>query len=364
MSLTPTLRKAAILINSLDARSADALLDQMGEAQARRVRDAVLELGDIDPIEQERIIAEFLGGEQKPAVIATDDGIELSGSLALALRQPATIAKPAETAKPFAFLNDASNETIARCLLREHPQTIAVVIAHLPPSRAAAIIKQFPQAVRADVLLRVGEMDDMNMDVVREVESGLEAVLAPELRPNKRRGQGAAALQAILQASGEDFAPVGRDTDLAPTPPSFAATPKTFQPALNDVFAPTPAEPRRRVNTVVTKAGPSNTTRAPQLEFAQLCQLEDRAWAKILRAADSQVGLLALAGAPTELVDRLLRQLPPRDAAALQRKIEALGPVRLREIEYAQQMLARIAAQLADQGEIRLPQPRSFATAV
>jgi flagellar motor switch protein FliG len=103
--------------------------------------------------------------------------------------------------------------------------------------------------------------------------------------------------------------------------------------------------------------------RTPQLEFAQLCQLEDRAWGKILRAADSQVGLLALAGAPTELVERLLRQLPPRDAAALQRKMESLGPVRLREIEYAQQLLARIAAQLAEQGEIRLPRQRSFATA-
>ena len=59
MTLTPTLRKAAILISSLDARTGDALLEQIGEAQSQRVRDAVMELGDVPAEEQERILAEF-----------------------------------------------------------------------------------------------------------------------------------------------------------------------------------------------------------------------------------------------------------------------------------------------------------------
>ena len=92
-------------------------------------------------------------------------------------------------------------------------------------------------------------------------------------------------------------------------------------------------------------------------------QLDDRAWAKVLHAADAQLSLLALAGATPELVQRLLKQLPPRDARILERKMETLGPVRLRDIEHAQQQLARIAGQLAAQGEIRLPRQRPFATA-
>jgi flagellar motor switch protein FliG len=335
MKLTPTLRKAAILISSLDARSADALLDQMGEAMAQRVRDAVMELEDVDPLEQERIIAEFVGGQGQGAHPA-DDGVEVSGSLAQAITTaPATSSRAAlnkePSAAPFAFLQDAPTELIARQLLREHPQTVAVVLAHLPPPRAAAIVKQFPADVRADVLLRVGEIDDMHPEVVREVERGLEAVLAPALRSTRRRGAGAATLQAILNAGG--------DERRAPAD-----------------FAPPAARP--------VKEGPAEpANRAPQIEFALLTQLDDRAWGKILAATDSQIALLALAGAAPDFVQRLMRQLPPRDAAILQRKMETLGPLRLRDIEHAQQHVARIAAELAQQGVFRLPRPRAFATA-
>jgi hypothetical protein len=136
--------------------------------------------------------------------------------------------------------------------------------------------------------------------------------------------------------------------------------------------SPTAIRPTRRTPT--ERATPARTTSHPPepraaapsplftVEFAQLQSLDDRAWARILRATESQVALLALAGAPTTLVKRLLRQLPPREARLLERKMEQLGPVRLRDIERAQQQIARIAAELASEGEIRLPEPRAFAT--
>jgi flagellar motor switch protein FliG len=101
----------------------------------------------------------------------------------------------------------------------------------------------------------------------------------------------------------------------------------------------------------------------PGIDFQQLTALDDRAWAKVLRAADPELALLALSGGPPDLVRRLLGQLPPRDARLLERKMEQLGPVKLRDIDLAQQQLARIAARLAERGEIRLPRPKRFATA-
>lgn len=354
MTLHPTLRKAAILISSLDARSADALLEQMGEAQAQRVRDAIMTLDDINPLEQERIINEFLGGRVS---LPADDGVELGGSLAQTLHVGASRLSepsqrsPSEKARvPFAFLHEASGDLIARHLLREHPQTIAVVLAHLPPARAAAVVRHFPTEIQADVLLRVGDIDEMPMDVVHEVERGLEAAIVPEIQAARKRGSGAATLEAILTAAKE-------------TGGLLASAPK-IESRPHAAIRATPAALTRQAPALgrqSEKAGES--PRAPVIEFAQLSRLDDNAWAKILRVADAQVSLLALAGASADLVERLLRQLAPRDAHILQRKMETLGPVRLRDIEHAQQQLARIAVQLAAQGELHLPQPRRFATA-
>ena len=372
MKLSPALRKAAILISSLDARSADALLDQMGEAQARRVRDAVLELGDIPPHEQEAVIAEFLGNDSPVATTTIDDGIELAGSLATlppsAAQQPATILTAAEPPpKPFSFLHEAACDTIARHLQREHPQTIAVVLAHLPPAKAASLVAHFSAELQAEVLERVATIEEMDSEVVREVERGLEVVLAKDLQRARRRGSGVATLEAILNAAGEAREQLvqnvaRRDQQLAeqvaPAVVHKAAAPQ--MPTMPRRRLETPESPAERLVKSTRQEAP---LAPPAIEFAQLAQLDDRAWARLLRAADVQVSLLALAGATPELVDRLLSQLPPGDARALQRKMEQLGAVRLRDIERAQEHLARIATQLAARGEIRLPRLRPFATA-
>lgn len=373
MKLSPALRKAAILISSLDARSADALLDQMGEAQARRVRDAVLELGDIPPHEQEAVIAEFLGNDSPAATATIDDGVELAGSLATlpppGSYQPVSASPVAAEPprKPFSFLLDADCSTIARHLQREHPQTIAVVLAHLPPAKAASLVAHFSAELQAEVLERVATIEEMDSEVVREVERGLEVVLAKELQRTRRRGSGVATLQAILNAAGDAREQLVQNVARRDQQLAEQVAPAIVQKAAVPLA---PTMPRRRMETPESPAErlvKSNRQEAPlatpAIEFAQLAQLDDRAWARLLRAADVQVSLLALAGATPELVDRLLSQLPPGDARALQRKMEQLGAVRLRDIERAQEHLARIATQLAARGEIRLPRLRPFATA-
>lgn len=354
MKLTPTLRKAAILISSLDARSADALLEQMGETMAQRVRNAVMQLDDIDPREQEQIINEFLGS--KGGSRAVDDGIELAGSLAQRLPQTSAKYEPAAplaanepAPRPFTFLADAPSEVVARHLQREHPQTAAVVLAHLPPLQAAAVVRHLPSDLRADVLLRIGELEETDVEVLRELERGLEAALSPELSAKRKKGQGVATLEAILNAAGES-APVARSAEPAPT--KLPTAPQF-----------TPGFVEQRVVSKPQAVQTPEPSRSVELEFAQLYGLDDRSWARILATADPQVALLALAGATTELVDRLMRQLSPQEAKVIRRKMEQLGAVRLRDIERAQQQLARIAARLAAQGEIKLPAQRPFATA-
>jgi hypothetical protein len=100
-----------------------------------------------------------------------------------------------------------------------------------------------------------------------------------------------------------------------------------------------------------------------ELAFDDLAQLDDPSLAEVLRSADPQVVLLALTGASPDLVGRIRRRLPSREAKALKRKLEQIGPVRLRDVEHAQQQLARLASRLAARGLIRPPGTRRFAVA-
>lgn len=364
--LSPALRKAAILISSLDAPSADALLDQMSESDARKVRDAIMELNEFAPDEQERIIADFLGGSEDEEV-ASNDEVEFVISSAAAASVVAAPAAPAAT--PFAFLQEASPETVAKYLNREHPQTIAVVLAHLPPARAAALALALPTATQTEVLLRVGEIDETDAEIVREIERGLEAVLQHELRVQRKRGAGVAALQAILAAAGTSGAAMVRNVaardeklaaQLGQATPVVEAPQVSTSKTIFEAERVSAVRPRIANKPIAPLAPPAN----PEMEFALLAKLDDRSWAKLLRAVDPQLALFALAGAAPELVARLMRQLSPREARGFERRMEQLGPVRLREIEQAQQHIARIAGQMVARGELHLPRPRSFATAV
>ena len=233
----------------------------------------------------------------------------------------------------------------------------------MPPERAAAVVLRFPEPIQTDVLLRVGDIAEMDRETVRELERGLEAALARELPTVRKSGVGVATLQAILTAAGAERKALVRgvaakDRHLAAQlePQPSVVVPNRTSPTKSELLSPTATKKP-------ALEGNSPPTRGPALEFAQLSQLDDLAWAKVLRAVDSQVALLALAGASPDLVNRLLRQLDPRDAKLFQRRMEQIGPVRLREIEQAQQQVARIASQLAARGEIRVPRPKPFATA-
>src|SRR5690242_10319864 len=143
------LRKAVILIASLDPDSAADMLAQMPDEQARLVRKTINELDDLDPIEQQEVIDEFfrispLMPEKMPP------GIELAGSLTRRLAM--SEADPAiddpkvgllhHDGRPFARLHDTDCGILASLLEREQPQIAAVVISHLPPERAAEVLAE------------------------------------------------------------------------------------------------------------------------------------------------------------------------------------------------------------------------------
>jgi len=201
--VNPALRKAAILVSSLDRATADKLLDQMSAEQASLVRQAMVELPEIDAGEQDRVIDEFfhVGPRQKiedPAGIALDRPAErLARATAYAGVEWETGAEPV----PFRFLHEAKAHKLTQLLAGEHPQTIALVISHLSPDQASEVLAPLPPPLQVDVIRRLVDLDDANPEVLWEVERGLKTRILEQIRDERRRAAGVKAVASILAAA-------------------------------------------------------------------------------------------------------------------------------------------------------------------
>jgi flagellar motor switch protein FliG len=329
-----SLRKAAILVASLDSPTADLLLAQMGSQQADRVRHAILRLSDVDPAEQNEIIEEFfrigpLIPQKHPPGIELDD--ELARRIALPSLKPEKPVEPepepSSDEPPFRFLHETEFETLAPFLKREQPQTIAVVLSHLPPDRAGEVLAQLPPTVQVEVIRRLVDLDEADPRVLREVERGLESWLSEQVRDRRRRAAGLAAVSAILTA----------------------ASGGTRRSILTNLT--------RHDRTLAGKLRPD------RFHFADMIELDDATVLAVMKAADPELIVLALAGARAELVQRITRQLPIEQGRALNKALVHLGPTRLADVEEAQQALADLAVDLEAEGRITLGANRRISVA-
>jgi flagellar motor switch protein FliG len=327
MNLPPDgIRKAAILAGSLDQAAADAMLEALEPEQARQVRQCMVDLDQIDPKEQRRIIDEFRRvGPLVPK--KCPPGIELDDRLARRLNLPAAAAEPAPPsadhppgARPFHFLRDTETEKLTRILADERPQTIALVLSHLPAEQAGSALARIQPALQVEVLHRLIDLEETDPAILREVEEALESRLAQQIPIQRRRVAGMKAVTGIMEAAG------GRiSTQILE---NLAA----YDRPLAEQLSP------------------------PPLDFDDLLRLDDATLGTIFREADPELALTALIGAAPPLVDRILRRFPATEAETVRRQLDHPGPIRLSDLEEAQRQMADLARRLAMEGRIRLPQ--------
>lgn len=319
------IRKVAILVSSLDTRAADAVLDQMPPQRAQQVRDMIMDLDNIDPAEQKRVIDEFFRSGSKTAAPAGGGGVEIDAGLARRLGLSASgkgpTPRPSQAAglRMFASLEDAEADKLAAALATERPQTIALVLAHLVPQQSGAVLVRLRPVVQAEVLRRLVDLEETDPDILREVETALEARLSQQVSMQRRRVAGFNAVSGILESCA---GPVGMQ---------IMASLDAYEPSLAERFSP------------------------PPVEFDELPALDDASLACVFREAGTELTQLALVGAEPPLVSRVLRRFPVEQAAALREAIEFPSVIRLRDVEEARTEIAEVARRLAAQGRIRLP---------
>jgi len=376
--LSPSLRKAVVLISALNEAEADVLLQQMGDENAAKVRSALVELHDVSTDEQQQVLAEFLTAQnraQRPQ--PDDDGVDLDISPAMEAAietyvpsEPQQVAVAATDEQPsFDFLADVDTKAIATVLSRELPQTAAVVIAHLPPEKAAAVLEQLPPALATEALERIAWLDQLAPAVQADLARELRRQLAPHLRLATAGAGWLPHVNAVLGAM--DFRQRQRlVVQLGQRNQTLLDRLGLFPTSLSAGSDPQVASMRYRIdsepesNSPPTKRRKQNSDEQTWLTFDDLVQLDDRALRTIFASAETEMALLALTGAEPRLIARILRKLPANDAATLRQRLEHPGPLRLRDVEQARAAVAAVASRLAHEGTIELPTSVRFAAAV
>ena len=309
------LRKAAILVASLDGETADLLLQRLEPGQVELVRQMAADLGPIDPGLRRRIVDEFFrmgagSGNRQGA------GTRSKGNPAA---KPMNTAEQSADARPFGFMAEAESEKLATLLASERPQTIALVVSHLPPDLAGSVLVHFPPALQTEVVHRLVDLEETAPEIMAEVEEALSFRFSEQIQMQRRRVAGLPAVAGILSASDSK---VGAEI----------------------------------LENLATHNSPvARKLRPAELSFDNLALLDDLSLAMVLRASDPEVAILALVGASPKLIERILSKLPEAEATIVRHRLDHLGPTRLSDVEEARRRIVEVAQVLSAEGEIDVP---------
>lgn len=218
--------------------------------------------------------------------------------------------------RPFDAIRRTDPAQLMNFIQGEHPQTIAMIMAYLQPEQAAKVLSYLSPDVQADVSNRIALMDRTSPDIVKEVESVLERKMSAIVSNEYAAAGGIQSIVNIL-----NFADRG--------------TEKNILDRLEERDPELAEEIRKRM-----------------FVFEDIILLSDRAVQVVLRQVDTHDIALALKTASEDVTEKIFRNMSKRAAQMLKEDMEYMGPVRLREVEDAQQRIVNVIRQLEDSGEI------------
>lgn len=315
--------KVAILLLALGEDVAPIILQKMTEQEIQRVSNYMSHMRDIDHTTVELVLTEFFdmtSGVEGMVAGGTDYVRKL---LAKALNPEraewilTNLSTPTmETG--LEALRWLDPKTIARFLRSEHPQTIAVIAAHLDPTQAGAVLSSLPPNVQADVLVRIAKLEHIPAGVIQELDK---------------------VLQRELRATGAlEVDPVGGV--------------KAVADILNNIDQAS----EREIMSHIEGANASMAEEIRQLMFVfeDLGTVDDRGMQAILREVANDDLKLALKTASEDLKAKILRNLSQRAGDMLRDELENMGPVRVSDVEKAQQKITQAAKRLENEGKLVL----------
>ncbi len=319
---TSDIRKAAVLLMSLPQDSAAQLLAKLDPPQVEAVSIEIAKLSDVSGDEQELVIQDF--AQSNPTDLSDRvGGLDVARSLveqALGKQAGATLDNVRQSieALPFGFLQKVDSQNLLTFIIDEHPQTIALILSHVPPTQAADIISGLPAERQLSVVRRVATMSQTSPEIIQEVERGLEHRMASVMSQQFEKAGGVGSVAEMLNV-------IDRTTER-----SLLENLAQEDPDL--------VEEIRRLMFV----------------FEDINKFSDRDIQSVLKNVESSQWAMALKGASEELKEKILNNMSKRAGDMLSEEMDYLGPVRLSNVEQVQQQIVDIIRTLEDSGEITL----------
>jgi flagellar motor switch protein FliG len=315
------IRNAAILLMTLPEEEASELMAKLDAKHVELVSIEIARTHLIPAEEQERVIKEF--AEANPTMIGRGGGLELAISLiqkALGTHAADALKNIRESieATPFGFLRHVDSQNLLTYIIDEHPQTIALIMSHLPPNFGAEILAGLPESRRLSVVRRIAKMGRTNPDIIREVEKGLERRMSSVMSQSFENAGGVGAVAEMLNVSD-----------------------RATERALMDSLA---QEDRELVEEI----------RRLMFVFEDIGRFSDKDIQTVLKNVETSQWAMALKGASDMLKEKVLKNMSERAAETLREEMEYLGPAKRSVVEAKQQEIVDVIRSLEDRGEIDL----------
>jgi flagellar motor switch protein FliG len=314
-------QKAAIFLVTIGSEISAEIFKFLREDEIETLTFEIARLETIDAEQKDAILQEFQELMMANQFISTG-GIDYARELlekSLGSQKAIDIINRLTSSlqvRPFDFIRRTDPAHLMNFIQQEHPQTIALILAYLEPNKASIILQNLPHEVQSDVARRIATMDRTSPEVLREVERVLEKKLSSLSSEDYTAAGGVESIVEILNL-------VDR------------ASEKQIIEALEDEDPELAEEIKKRM-----------------FVFEDIVMLDDRAIQKVMREVDSQELAKALKSVDSEVQDKIFKNMSKRAANMLKEDMEYMGPVRLKDVEEAQQKIVSIIRHLEDIGDI------------
>ena len=314
-------QKAAILLITLGPEKAASIFKHLKEDEIEQLTLEIANIRNVTPAEKEVVLSEFYevclaqqyieeGGigyakDLLQKALGEDKAKEVLGKLTASLQ-----------VRPFEFIRKTEASQILNFIQDEHPQTIALILSYLSSTQAAGIISTLTPDKQTDVAKRIALMDRTSPDVIKEVENILE--------------------QKLSSLVNQDYTIVGGIDSIVEV--------------LNTVDRGT--EKHIMENLEIEEPELADEIRKKMFVFEDILMLDDRSIQRVLREVENSELAVALKGANEDVQNAIFNNMSSRLSAMIREDMEYMGPVRMKDVEEAEQKIVNVIRKLEDSGEI------------
>jgi len=313
--------KAAVLLLSLGEELASEIMKHLGPEEVQKLIDQMTKMDGLSQESFTQVAGEFQKEMESTIVFGGKEYVKKIVTKALGPEKASSILDrmvEAGEGNGLRSLRMMEPHIVADLIKNEHPQTIAVIMAHLEPEQASQVMTHLPANLRADVVMRIATMESVTPEALHELEEAITMQLSGSTVMHSKNVGGiktAAEILNHLDSSNE--------------------------------------------SAIISEIEKANSEIAAKIQeqmfvFADLVHIDDRGIQEILKEVSNDLLVLALKVADDNLKEKIFKNMSSRARDMLKEDMETRGPVRLSEVEKAQQEIVKIARQLEQEGRIMI----------